>query len=78
MSILTINKSKIAENVSFSKDKMTVYLQDARELTVPIEWFPKLRDANINQLKNWRLIGNGEGIHWEDLDEDISVERLLD
>ena len=78
MSILTINKSKLAEKVSFSKNKMTVYLQDARELTVPIEWFPKLRDADINQLKNWRLIGNGEGIHWEDLDEDISVERLLD
>ncbi|QMU63831.1 MAG: DUF2442 domain-containing protein [Flavobacteriaceae bacterium] len=78
MSILTINKSKLATDLVFSKNKMNVFLEDGRELSVPLEWFPKLRNATIEQLKKWRFIGNGEGIHWEELDEDISVERLLD
>lgn len=77
MSILTKNKSHIAIDVSFSETKMTVYLEDGRELSIPLEWYPSLRDANKDQLKNWRFIGNGEGIHWEELDEDISVEKLL-
>ncbi len=78
MSILTINKSKFAVGLSFSKDKMTILLEDGRELSVPLEWFPRLRDASLDQLKKWRFIGNGEGIHWEELDEDISVEKLLE
>ncbi|MGB0788696.1 MAG: DUF2442 domain-containing protein [Marinirhabdus sp.] len=77
MSILTINKSRFATDVSFTKSKMTVFLEDGRELSFPLEWFPRLRDATIEQLKKWRFIGNGEGIHWEGLDEDISVEKLL-
>lgn len=78
MSILTINKSKFAVELSFSKDKMIVFLEDGRELSVPLEWFPRLKNATLEQLKKWRFIGNGEGIHWEELDEDISVEKLLD
>lgn len=78
MSILTINKSRFAVDVSFTKDKMIVFLEDGRELSVPLEWFPRLRNATIKQLNKWRFIGSGEGIHWEELDEDISVERLLD
>lgn len=78
MSISRINKSKFAVELSFSKDKMIVFLEDGRELSVPLEWFPKLRNVSLEQLKKWRFIGNGEGIHWEELDEDISVERLLD
>jgi len=77
MSISTINKSKNATDLHFQNDKMVVILEDGRELSVPLEWFPKLRDASTEQLSNWRFIGNGEGIHWEDLDEDISVEQLL-
>lgn len=77
MSILTINKSNLAIDVMFSDSKMTVILEDGRELSVPLEWFPKLRDASEKELGNWRFIGNGEGIHWPDLDEDISVEGLL-
>jgi len=77
MSILTINKSQTAIGLSFSKDRMSVLLEDGRELSVPLEWFPSLRDAPSTQLKNWRFIGDGEGIHWEDLDEDISVECLI-
>ena len=78
MSFLTINKSKLATDLVFSEDKMTVILEDGRELAVPLVWFPRLKNATTEQLNNWRFIGNGEGIHWEDLDEDISVERLLD
>lgn len=77
MSILTINKSTLATHVSFTDIKMVVQLADGRELSVPLEWFPRLRDAKHNQLENWRLIGNGEGIHWEELDEDILVKALL-
>ncbi|NBC58814.1 MAG: DUF2442 domain-containing protein [Bacteroidetes bacterium] len=78
MSISVIHKSKIAQDLTFSKDKMTIFLEDGRTLSVPLEWFPKLRDATQKQIQNWRFIGSGEGIHWEDLDEDVSVERLLD
>jgi hypothetical protein len=78
MSILTINKSRLATDIKFSENKMTIILEDGRELSVPLEWFAKLRNADKNQLNKWRFIGNGEGIHWEELDEDISVERLLD
>ena len=77
MSISTINKSRLATNVHFSDSKMIVLLEDGRELSVPLEWFKRLRDATKEQLENWRFIGNGEGIHWEDLDEDVSVEALL-
>jgi hypothetical protein len=78
MSILTINKSHNAISISFTEEKMLLILEDGRELAVPLEWFPRLRDADTVALNNWRLIGNGEGIHWPDLDEDILVEKLLE
>ncbi len=78
MSILTINKSHLAVDVFFTSTKMTVFFEDGREMSVPIEWFPKLRDAKADELKKWRFIGEGEGIHWEELDEDISIEKLLE
>ncbi len=78
MSIWATTKSYNATNLSFTEDKMIVFLEDGRELAVPLEWFPNLRDATNEQLTNWRFIGKGEGIHWPELDEDILVERLLD
>lgn len=77
MSFLTINKSKNAINIAFENSKMIVFLEDGRELSIPLEWFPILRKATDEQLNNWRLIGKGEGIHWEEIDEDILVENLL-
>ncbi len=56
---------------------MAVALSDGREISVPLEWFPRLRDASPKQRKNWRLIAKGIGIHWEDIDEDIAVSTLL-
>ena len=78
MSTLTINKSNKAVNVSFNESKMILFVEDGREIAFPLEWFPKLRNATIEQLNKWRFIGEGEGIHWQELDEDISVEKLLE
>ena len=78
MSILTISKSHNAIDVTFADTKMTILLEDGRELSIPLEWFPRLRKATTKQLNNWRLIGDGEGVHWDEIDEDISIERLLD
>jgi hypothetical protein len=67
----------LASKVWFTEDKLFVLLSDGREIGVPLLWFPKLRKADKKQLANWRLIGNGIGIHWEDLDEDLSIAALL-
>lgn len=61
----------------FTEDMLYVRLEDGREVGVPMEWFPKLIKATAEQRKNWRLIGNGIGIHWDDLDEDLSVRKLI-
>ena len=66
-----------AVNVTFTDDALVVALTDGRQVSAPLEWFPRLRAATARQRKNWRLIGGGVGIHWEDIDEDISVRSLL-
>jgi hypothetical protein len=63
--------------VSVTDDVLTVELSDGRSISVPLAWFPRLTFATPKERSNWRLIGKGEGIHWDDLDEDISVEGLL-
>jgi hypothetical protein len=67
----------LATDIHFEADKMNVQLFDGRVISVPLEWSPTLRKATAKQQNNWRLIGKGVGIHWEDLDEDLSVEGLL-
>ena len=67
----------LALNVRFSDDALIVALSDGREISAPLEWFPRLRDATAKQRKNWRFIAKGIGIHWEDVDEDIAVSTLL-
>ncbi len=66
-----------AKSVRFTAERMQVELQDGRELSVPLAWFPRLQNASAHERDQWRLIGDGEGIHWEALDEDVSVPRLL-
>ena len=66
-----------AVDVKITEDSLTVELSDGRSVSAPLAWFPRLLHANTKERKHWRLIGNGHGIHWEDLDEDISVESLL-
>ncbi len=69
--------SVLATGVRLDAERLHVQLSDGREISAPLEWFPSLRNATEQQRNNWRLIGRGVGIHWEDLDEDISVEGLL-
>ena len=66
-----------AIQVSFSEDELSVELADGRRVSVPLAWFPRLRHASADQRSNWRLLGEGQGIHWPDIDEDLSVEGLL-
>jgi hypothetical protein len=74
----TLKESEsLAVNVRFEKNKMHVRLRDGREISVPLGLFPRLREATARQRKNWRLVGKGVGIHWPELDEDISVSALL-
>lgn len=66
-----------AQSVTVSDDTLSVDLVDGRTISVPTAWYPRLAHANSGERSRWRLIGQGEGIHWPDLDEDISVENLL-
>ena len=66
-----------AQNVTVTEDSLTVDLADGRTIVAPLAWYPRLVHGTSQERNNWRLIGNGEGIHWPDLDEDLSVEGLL-
>lgn len=77
MPILANRLSAQAMSVEFVDASLRIVLTDGREISAPIEWFPRLRDASPEQRGNWRLIGRGEGIHWPDIDEDVSVNALL-
>jgi len=78
MNSLAVRSTTVfATDVRFDEEMMRVQLSDGREISVPLEWFTKLRDATAEQRANWRFIGKGIGIHWEDVDEDLSVAGLL-
>ena len=66
-----------AIDVKVSEAHLEVSLSDGREVRVPISWYPRLAAGSLEQRMRWRLVGRGVGIHWEELDEDISVEGLL-
>jgi hypothetical protein len=69
--------SSLAVSVQTDDEMLHVQLDDGRIISVPLEWFPRLRDATPAERENWRLIGRGVGVHWEEIDEDISVKTLL-
>jgi len=71
------NKTVLARHVFFKDNRLYVHLTDEREISVPLSWFPRLLHATDEQRKDWELIGKGVGIHWEAVDEDISVAGLL-
>ena len=66
----------LAVEVVCTEDILRVVIADGREISVPLLWFPRLQKANSQEKRNWRLIGGGIGIHWADVDEDISVETI--
>jgi hypothetical protein len=66
-----------ARHVVIAEDSLTVELSDGRVLSVPLTWYPRLWHGTADERSHWRLIGDGRGIHWPDLDEDVNVEDLL-
>ncbi|HZF01025.1 MAG TPA: DUF2442 domain-containing protein [Methylomirabilota bacterium] len=78
MNTLTTELREVAaENVVVTKDALKVELTDGRTIEAPLAWYPRLLHGTAKERSNWRLIGGGEGVHWPDLDEDISVENVL-
>jgi len=66
-----------AASVDVGEDSFTIRLSDGRSISAPLDWFPRLRHGTSGERKNWRFVASGRGIHWPDLDEDISVAHLL-
>ncbi|MBI5282434.1 MAG: DUF2442 domain-containing protein [Candidatus Solibacter usitatus] len=77
MSTLLASTETLAVEVSCSNDALSVTLSDGRVVSVPLVWFPRLADASPRERSDWELIGGGIGVHWEAIDEDISVASLL-
>jgi hypothetical protein len=77
MGILALAADERVADVKFTKDTLSVALRDGRTITVPLAWYPRLFNATAAQRKNWRVAGGGYGIHWPDIDEDLSTEGLL-
>ena len=75
--ILELKADERVSDVTFSSDSLSVALMDGRTISVPLVWYPKLLHATKDQLKNWTIADGGYGIHWPDLDEDLSTEGLL-
>ncbi len=77
MNSFAVEYEPLVADVRCTRDALNVILEDGRKVSTPLTWFPRLYKATPAQRKNCRLIGGGIGIHWEDIDEDISVESLL-
>jgi hypothetical protein len=72
-----IKPGERVKNVRFTEDTLAVDLADGRTIVVPLVWYPRLLDATSEQLRNWQVSAAGYGIHWPDIDEDLSTAGLL-
>lgn len=77
MGILAIRADERVKNVSFTEDTISVDLMDGRTITVPLAWYPRLLNALPEQRTKWEVCGGGYGMHWEEIDEDLSTEGML-
>jgi hypothetical protein len=77
MGILNLAADERVAEVEVNDDALTVRLMDGRTISVPLVWYPRLSNATPDQRKNWQISGGGYGIHWEEIDEDLSTEGLL-
>lgn len=77
MSSLAVKFDEHVVDVDFTQSSLHFVLADGREISAPLEWFPQLRDAKDEERNNWRLIGNGIGVNWPSLDEDVAVSTLM-
>ena len=77
MSTLVVRADERVRNVRFTDDCLSVDLADGRTISAPLAWYPRLLHATGEQRANWRVAGGGYGIHWPEIDEDLSTEGLL-
>lgn len=77
MGTLALKAGERVASVEFSDDFLVVGLVDGRQISVPLRWYPRLAGASSNALLNWEICGGGYGLHWPELDEDLSTEGLL-
>ncbi|MEJ2252906.1 MAG: DUF2442 domain-containing protein [Nitrospirota bacterium] len=77
MGILALGADERVKDVQITEESLRVDLMDGRTITVPLAWYPRLLNATPKQRNNWRIAGGGYGIHWPDIDEDLSTEGLL-
>jgi len=77
MPVLPPRADERVKDVRFTDDSMSVDLMDGRTISIPLAWYPRLADASPKQRMHWQVAGAGYGIHWPDLDEDLSTEGLL-
>ena len=77
MSISAVEIEPLASNVSVTEDELLVSLVDGRKLSVPLAFYPRLLHASVEERNDWEFIGDGEGIHWPRIDEDLSVAGIL-
>ncbi len=77
MPISAIKVDATAIDVTVTDERLTVILADGRELSAPLAWFPRVLEATDAQRREWRFIGRGQGIHWPEIDEDVSIASLL-
>jgi hypothetical protein len=77
MGILASAADERVKNVEITDDALIVALMDGRTITVPLVWYPRLLNASATERQNWQISGGGYGIHWPDVDEDLSTEGLL-
>jgi len=75
--LVDLKASTLAQSVRFEGERLIVILTDGREISVPVTWYPRLAQATAEQRNHWRIIGEGEGIHWPDIDEDLPVAGIL-
>jgi len=77
MGTLALKADERVATVAFADDFLVVGLRDGRQISVPLAWYPRLENATADELQNWEVCGGGYGLHWPDLDEDLSTEGLL-
>ena len=77
MNTLAVEVHPQAHDIKFTETHLVVELMDGRTIATPLAWFPRLSKATEKELNNWELLGDGEGIHWPDIDEDLSIAGIL-
>lgn len=79
MTSLTVDLLEVPkiQTIEITEDTLSVDLSDGRTISVPLAWYPRLLHGSVEERNNWRLIGNGNGIHWHHLDEDVSAKNII-